>query len=140
MASKLNGGLHNGTSNGHAGLIASDSTEEEILGLGDYSSRLERVLLALMRQQDTLQKAMQTEKCEREKNEKELKDKLDNNGMHFEDMLKRERGEREKMNQKLEGELNEKLDSGNSDLEELRARLDEERRKREESKSSPGLN
>ena len=92
MASKLNGGLHNGSSNGHAGTMMSpDSTEEEILGLGDYSSRLERVLLALMRQQEALQKAAQTEKCEREKNEKELKDKLENSGMHFEDILKREK-------------------------------------------------
>ena len=94
MASKLNG--HNGTSNGHNGglMLTPDATEEEILGLGDYSSRLERVLLALMRQQETLQKAVQTEKCEREKKEKELKDQLDNSGKHFEDMLKRERGDR----------------------------------------------
>ena len=113
MASKLNG--HNGTSNGHNGglMLTPDATEEEILGLGDYSSRLERVLLALMRQQEALQKAVQTEKCEREKKEKELKDQLDNSGKHFEDMLKREREDREKMNEKLEGELNEKLDSGN---------------------------
>ena len=67
MASKVNG--HNGTSNGHSGglMLTPDATEEEILGLGDYSSRLERVLLALMRQQEALQKAVQTEKCEREK-------------------------------------------------------------------------
>ena len=102
MASKLNG--HNGTSNGHNGglMLNPDATEEEILGLGDYSSRLERVLLALMRQQEALQKAVQTEKCEREKKEKELKDQLDNSGKHFEDMLKREREDREKMNEKLD--------------------------------------
>ena len=51
-------GFHNETSNGHhrESIIGCDlkQTEQEILGISDYSSRLERILLSLLKQQDEI--------------------------------------------------------------------------------------
>jgi len=128
MATKVNGnGLHPGT-NGHS---MAETTAEDIMGLSDYSSRLERVLLALMRQQEVMEKAIQADRDDRERSEKEIKDKIASDGKHFQDLLKKERDDRKNMNDKILGDFTEKLDSGNGDIEELKLKLEEEKHKRE---------
>ena len=69
-------GFHNETSNGHhsESIIGCDlkQTEQEILGISDYSSRLERILLSLLKQQDEIKNQVAAEKRESEIKENEI--------------------------------------------------------------------
>ena len=74
-------GFHNGTSNGHhsESIIGCDlkQTEQEILGISDYSSRLERILLSLLKQQDEIKNQVAAEKRESEIKENEILAKIE---------------------------------------------------------------
>ena len=69
-------GIMNGLLNGCESLGDLKQTQQEILSISDYSSRLERILLTLLNQQKATSQALEEEKKEREDREKEIMGKI----------------------------------------------------------------
>merc|ERR1711915_1080564 len=100
MATKMNGYHHNGVQNGQMLEENLKQTENEIFGISNYSTKLEKILLSLLQQQEDIRREVKNEIKERENREKEILAKLESDANNLAEALEREKKERKNENEK----------------------------------------
>ena len=138
MAAKLNGrhdGAVKGRSNGGEDLLGGGDVKEDILGLTDYSGRLEKILLALMRQQEVLEKEMKSEKEAREEEMRSEKEAREEGERAMQEQLAGVGGEVARCRERtadLEALLQGENEKRRREAEELAERMEREKQELQE--------
>ena len=108
-----------------------EDIKQDIYGISDYSTRLEKILFSLLKQHDSLKNKLEDFASQSSLKEKELEKKIDNNFLKLFDDLEKEKEERKSEGQQIKDNLKEELASNGDDLRDLQDRLKEEIRNRE---------
>ena len=138
MAAKLSGrpnGAVKGHSNGGEDLLGGGDVKEDILGLTDYSGRLEKILLALMRQQEVLEKEIRSEKEEREEERRSEKEAREEGERAVQEQLAGVGGEIARCRERtadLEALLQGENEKRRREAEELAERMEREKQELQE--------
>ena len=103
-----------------------EDIKQDIYGISDYSSRLEKILLSLITQHDSLKNKLEEAVNQSALKEKELESKIDTNFTKLLDDLQREKEERKIENKQTKDNLDQKLTNNGDDLKELQDKLNNE--------------
>ena len=92
-----------------------EDIKQDIYGISDYSSRLEKILLSLITQHDSLKNKLEEVVNQSALKEKELESKIDTNYTKLLDDLQKEKEERKIENKQTKDNLDQKLTNNGDD-------------------------
>ena len=99
-------------------IVNTIQTKDDISQLSDYSVKLERILLALVRQQEDLKQQFDYERKYREEKEKEFLEKVGTEAKVLEDLIKKEKDSRLASAEKLKEEIDKNSHTRNKEGEQ----------------------